>query len=93
MNKFYQSLWKFWIVLVYCIVNKVNDCVLRKNLKQSFNKFWIFIKNFESFKENFNKILEKFNENLNFLLLSIFMSGWGVGCFPSIANFPGFGEK
>ena len=35
--------------------------------------------------------MEKFNENLNFLLLSILIAGWGVGCSSSFANFPGFG--
>ena len=50
-----------------------------------------FYKNLESFKENVNKNLEKLNENYNFLLLSILIAGWGLGCcLPSFANFPGF---
>ena len=46
---------------------------------------------FESFKENVNKNLEKLNENYNFLLLSILIAGWGLGCSSSFANLPGFG--
>ena len=38
MNKFYQSLWKFWIGQVFCIVNKVNGFVFRK-ICDSLNKF------------------------------------------------------
>ena len=45
---------------------------------------------FESFKENVNKHFEKLNENYNFLLLSILIAGWGLGCSPSFAIGPGF---
>ena len=48
------------------------------------------LKSFESFKENVNKNKEKLNENYNFLLLSSLIAGWGLGCFPSFAYFPGF---
>ena len=34
----------------------------------------------------------KFYENLNFLLVSILIAGWGVGCSSSFANFPGVGR-
>ena len=34
-----NELWKFLIVYVYCIVNKVNVCDFRKICK-SLNKFW-----------------------------------------------------
>ena len=47
---------------------------------------------FESFKENVNKHFEKLNENYNFLLLSILIAGWGLGCSPSFASVPGFRE-
>ena len=53
-------------------------------------KFWKFLKFFESFKENVNKNSEKLNKNYNFLLLSILIASWGLGCSPSFANFPGF---
>ena len=40
------------------------------------------------------KILIKIYKNLTkiciFFLLSILIAGWGVGCFPSFANFLGF---
>ena len=61
-----------------------------KQFQNFYLKFWKFLKIFESFKESVNKNLEKLNENYNFLLLSILIAGWGLGCFPSIANFPGF---
>ena len=44
-----------------------------------------------SFKENVNKNFEKLKENYNFLLLSILIAGWGLGCSSSFANFPEFG--
>ena len=34
--------------------------------------------------------MEKLNENYNFLLLSILIAGWGLGCSSSFANFPVF---
>ena len=43
------------------IVNKVNDCNLRKICK-SLDKFWKFNPHFESFKTN----MKIFNENLKF---------------------------
>ena len=52
--------------------------------------FQNFIKIFDSFKENFNKNLWKLDETLNFILLSILIAGWGVGCSSSFANFSGF---
>ena len=83
---FEKNLWKFKQILK----------ILFKFLKvltiflKVFKKFWKFLKIFESFKENVNKNLEKLNENYNFLLLSIFIAGRGLGCSPSFANFPGF---
>ena len=53
-NGFYQSLWKFWTVLVNCIVNHVNDCVFRK-ICESLNKFWKFDLKFWKFLKFFWK--------------------------------------
>ena len=69
-NEIYQSLYKFISIKVYCILNKVKDCDLRKFAKVWTN-FGNLIENFKSFSENFNKNSEKFNENLKFFLLLI----------------------
>ena len=50
INKLYHSLWKFWTVQVYFIVNKVNGCFSEKIMIKVQTKFEIFIVNFESFK-------------------------------------------
>ena len=59
-------------------------------LKILFKILKVLKQNFESFKETVNKNFEKLNKNYNFLLLSILIDGWGLGCSPSYANFPGF---
>ena len=83
---------------VNCIVNEVNDCS-QKNLWKFEQILKILFKNltvlkcfFERFKENVNKHFEKLNENYNFLLLSILIAGWGLGCSLSFAIVPGFRE-
>ena len=68
-----------------------------RKICESLNKFWKFylkiwkfLKFFQSFKENVNKNFEKLNENYNFLLLSILIAGWGLGCSLSFAIVPVF---
>ena len=71
-----------------------------KQVCESLNKFWkirlqiwTFLKIFETFKVNVNKHFENLNESYNFLLLSIIIAGWGLGCSPSFAIVPGFRGK
>ena len=67
---------------------------LQKNLWKFKKKIWKFyLKFFEGFKENVNKNFEKLNDNYNFLLLSILIAGWNLGCSLSFAIIPGFGGK
>ena len=63
---------------MYCILNKVNDCDLRKICYKAWTHFGNLLENFKVFKkilkvvlENFNKNLEKCNKNLKYFLLSI----------------------
>ena len=61
-----------------------------RKFKQILKILFKILKVFVRFKENVNKNLEKLTENYNFLLLSILIAGWGLGCSPSFANFAGF---
>ena len=78
------------ILSILYIVNKVNDCVLRR-ICESLNKFSKFYWK-TVFKKIFNKNLGKFDETLNSLLLSTLIACLGVSCSLSFANFPGFRE-
>ena len=83
--QFCKANWK------YCIINKANDCVLRK-ICGILNKFENFIhfKNLKVFEKIFINIWIYKNLNFSYYRLSLLAEGWG--CSPSFANFPGFGR-
>ena len=78
--------------MIVFLKKKPNLWKFKQILKILFTNLKVF-KIFLKLKENVNKHFEKLNENDNFLLLSILIASWCLGCSPSFAIVPGFRGK